>query len=450
MRRPPNLLADKPVAPPATRPVEAPSGPTNYVELYGLAKPPFEGSSGGRGFILFNSHRRAFELVIDHLLRGHGPVLLVGDEGIGKTEMLHAAADMAEEAGSAVIRLFRPPAERLRSADVLQALGGSETAVPKAVREKVMGPPRHTVVIDDFDLLPADCLPHLRGLMEPTEVEEDRPAMVLTISSAGSRRAEVNQLLAWQRNTIRLIPLSPAEVRQYIERSLWVAGGTTRRLIEADAIKLVVAQSAGVPGTINRLMDAVLTTGFVRGDAMITARTVTAAIGPAAIRPRPHSTAREPQRDGVAAWALQIVSVGLFVVGAAVFCYRAFESSPSQPPVAAPAPPVPLPTPAPSAPKPKTDAPAAGPLSPDLIDALMKRGDDSLSLGDVAAARLYFQRAAEGGSGLAAVAVAKTYDPAYALPGSSPDVAKAAMWYRRAVAMGDPTAAGLLQALPAH
>lgn len=80
----------------------------------------------------------------------------------------------------------------------------------------------------------------------------------------------------------------------------------------------------------------------------------------------------------------------------------------------------------------------------------MKRGNDSLALGDVAAARLFFQRAAEGGSAAAAISLGKSYDPAYAPPGSSPDVAKAAMWYRRALALGDPTAVDPLRALPKH
>ena len=56
MRRPSNLMADKPAAQPIAKPA-GPAPPTTYVDLYGLSKPPFDGTAA---YILFNAHRRAF------------------------------------------------------------------------------------------------------------------------------------------------------------------------------------------------------------------------------------------------------------------------------------------------------------------------------------------------------------------------------------------------------
>jgi TPR repeat protein len=93
-------------------------------------------------------------------------------------------------------------------------------------------------------------------------------------------------------------------------------------------------------------------------------------------------------------------------------------------------------------------------LAPDLMAALMKRGEQSLSLGDIAAARLLFKRAADAGNARAAVAMGKTYDPdtlaASPAQGERPDPALAAEWYRKAAALGDPRAAELLQRLAAR
>jgi TPR repeat protein len=81
--------------------------------------------------------------------------------------------------------------------------------------------------------------------------------------------------------------------------------------------------------------------------------------------------------------------------------------------------------------------------------ALMKRGEQSISLGDIAAARLLFKRAAEAGNAQAAVAMGKTYDTdtlaASPAQGEKPDPALAAEWYRKAASLGDPRAADLLQ-----
>ncbi|MFL5257797.1 MAG: hypothetical protein ACJ8AI_33955 [Rhodopila sp.] len=82
------------------------------------------------------------------------------------------------------------------------------------------------------------------------------------------------------------------------------------------------------------------------------------------------------------------------------------------------------------------------------VMALVVRGDVMLSLGDVTAARLLYERAANAGNARAAAAVGKTYDPAFLTvrtgTGPRPDREKALVWYRRAAALGDPDAPELL------
>jgi hypothetical protein len=110
--------------------------------------------------------------------------------------------------------------------------------------------------------------------------------------------------------------------------------------------------------------------------------------------------------------------------------------APEAPPptVAAPGPQSPV-SPAPSV----AAAPTPGP-NPDT-DALLARGDNLLATGDVAAARLFYQRAAEQGNAAAATAVGQTYDPAVLdllrVRGVRGDAQLAAEWYRKAMAAGD-------------
>lgn len=86
-------------------------------------------------------------------------------------------------------------------------------------------------------------------------------------------------------------------------------------------------------------------------------------------------------------------------------------------------------------------AAAPAPTSSLEADALLARGDDLLATGDVAAARLFYQRAAEQGSAPAATAVGQTYDPAVLellrVRGVRGDAQMAAEWYRKAIAAGD-------------
>ena len=225
-----------------------------------------------------------------------------------------------------------------------------------------------------------------------------------------------------------------------MERSLWIAGGTVRRLISPDAMKLLIARSGGIPGTINRLMEAVFNTGFARSDAMIGAKTVKAAMGPMALRPGAST--------GVVERLVQIAAAGWLVVGAAVFLYKALSDH-----VERPSPPVTrpiamgLPPMVSTTPEPPRAAASADPLSAALVSALMKRGDQSLALGDIAAARQLFERAAGAGNAAAATALGKTYDPNFVAPGGKTDAATAVDWYRKAAALGDPRATDLLKRL---
>ena len=91
-------------------------------------------------------------------------------------------------------------------------------------------------------------------------------------------------------------------------------------------------------------------------------------------------------------------------------------------------------------------------LSPALLAALMRRGNAAFAEGDITAARLLFERAA-GTSAVAATAEGKTYDPnvlsQVRARGIQPHRNAAEFWYRRAIEMGDPQAADLLERLRA-
>jgi hypothetical protein len=76
----------------------------------------------------------------------------------------------------------------------------------------------------------------------------------------------------------------------------------------------------------------------------------------------------------------------------------------------------------------------------DRIEGLMAHGQKMIDVGYLAGARAYYRRAAEAGSGAAALAVGATYDPdilaRMGVQGIKPDRAEAAKWYARAAGLG--------------
>jgi hypothetical protein len=90
-------------------------------------------------------------------------------------------------------------------------------------------------------------------------------------------------------------------------------------------------------------------------------------------------------------------------------------------------------------------------LDPSEIASSLRRADDLIASGDLAAARLVLRRAANAGDARAAMTLAGTYDPAIldklGVHGLVPDVAMARVWYEKAKKFGSAEAPQRLELL---
>jgi hypothetical protein len=102
-------------------------------------------------------------------------------------------------------------------------------------------------------------------------------------------------------------------------------------------------------------------------------------------------------------------------------------------------------------PRPVVAVPQRPKLDQDEIGRLIKRGQQLLAAGDIAPARLMLQRAAQGGSAEAALALGGTYDPdvlrEIGVLGFAPNPAMAREWYQKALELGASEASRRLDRL---
>jgi TPR repeat protein len=128
---------------------------------------------------------------------------------------------------------------------------------------------------------------------------------------------------------------------------------------------------------------------------------------------------------------------------------RAVATTPlaATPPAAAPV----AALPPPPAPEPVVPQDAVQRLDPNEIASALKRADDLIASGDLAAARLVLRRAANAGDARAAMTLAGTYDPVIleklGVHGFVPDVAMARAWYEKAQKFGSAEAPRRLELL---
>ena len=103
------------------------------------------------------------------------------------------------------------------------------------------------------------------------------------------------------------------------------------------------------------------------------------------------------------------------------------------------------------APEPMIPADAILRLDPSEIASALRRADDLIASGDLAAARLVLRRAANAGDARAAMTLAGTYDPVIleklGVHGFVPDVAMARAWYEKAKKFGSAEAPRRLELL---
>jgi hypothetical protein len=117
----------------------------------------------------------------------------------------------------------------------------------------------------------------------------------------------------------------------------------------------------------------------------------------------------------------------------------AFTTAPA-PLTAPPLPPKEADNGAPVVPSGMVDSPPGTRVSASEITALLGRGDAFLITGDITSARLFYERAADAGNGVAALRLGATFDPVILLRaggrGITADPAQALSWYRRARELG--------------
>lgn len=84
--------------------------------------------------------------------------------------------------------------------------------------------------------------------------------------------------------------------------------------------------------------------------------------------------------------------------------------------------------------------PASLPMAAEIAE-LLARGDSFVVIGDIASARVFYERAASAGDGRAALRMGTTFDPAFlrraGLPRTFGDPTQARSWYRRAFDLDD-------------
>ncbi|MFP4294672.1 MAG: AAA family ATPase [Halothiobacillaceae bacterium] len=252
-----------------------------HVQRLGLSRNPFPPTPDAESFFRGECVERGYAELLHSVLAGKGFVLVTGEVGTGKTTLLRRLlADLhAQDARVAwVFNVFLQGEELL--ATILKDFGLTPTGSMAADVERLNAflLEQHAaghecvLLLDDAQQLDAASLELVRLLSNL----ETRQAKLLQIVLCGQDELEggladrrLRQLASRIGLHLRLQPLTPAEVTDYVRFRLAHAGAGDRIRLGRGAAQRIYRLTGGNPRRVHQLMDRALYGVLGSGDPVI-------------------------------------------------------------------------------------------------------------------------------------------------------------------------------------
>lgn len=257
-----------------------------YNRYYGLSGNPFDELTDMKLFFSSETHNETLASLTYGIDQRKGFILILGEEGIGKTAVIqHLIRTLNETVKTVYIDQGHTSFEHMLK-DILAKLG-------LTLRKQTKGMMFHelyhfliqclernenvVVIIDDAHKLSLETVEELRL----TSNLETSKSKLLQIVLAG--RPELNAKLSSeiirqikQRIVIRtaLQPISVSETRQYIDHRLSTVGRSSQAIFSPEALTMLCKYGDGNPRKINILCHNALAAGYSRAERVISEKTV--------------------------------------------------------------------------------------------------------------------------------------------------------------------------------
>jgi len=308
-----------------------------YLGFYELKERPFNSTPDPRFLYLTPGHREALAQLVYSVQESRGFLVLTGEIGTGKTTLLHAFIERLNGT-AAVAYVFNS----MLSFDglleyTLEELGapapGSSPAQRLLALRRVLLDRRRAgqstvLVLDEAQNLEVATLERIR-LLSNFETSTEKLLQILLVGQPELReklnRPELRQLQQRVELQCSLPPLSHAQVRDYIQTRLRVAGAHDGDLFSDRAQARIAAYSRGIPRRVNILCDHCLVIGYADQRRRVEVDVVDQAIEALEGGPRrPAHRSPSPARRAHERWVLGAVAAAV-LAGVAVLPVR-FEA----------------------------------------------------------------------------------------------------------------------------
>jgi putative secretion ATPase (PEP-CTERM system associated) len=257
-----------------------------YKEFFGLREKPFDLLPNPDFLYPSKAHKRALTYLSHGIRERAGFILLTGEVGSGKTTLIRNMI-RSELRDSVLAKVFNTRVDSLQllmqiNSDFgLETDGRDKAALLRELNdfliEQYAQRRQAVLIIDEAQNLSAEILEEIR-MLSNLETDRDKLLQIILVGQPQLReilaRPELLQLRQRIQINCNLQPLSPAEVREYIEFRMEKAGNRSALTFDDDAVEAIATYSRGIPRLINILCDYIMIDAFSAEARHIDGKTV--------------------------------------------------------------------------------------------------------------------------------------------------------------------------------
>ena len=257
-----------------------------YKAFFGLHEKPFDLLPNPDFLYPSKAHKRALTYLSHGIRERAGFILLTGEVGSGKTTLIRNMI-RSELRDSVLAKVFNTRVDSLQllmqiNSDFgLETDGRDKAALLRELNdfliEQYAQRRQAVLVIDEAQNLSAEILEEIR-MLSNLETDREKLLQIILVGQPQLRdilaRPELLQLRQRIQINCNLQPLSPAEVREYIEFRMEKAGNRLALTFDDAAVEAIATYSRGIPRLINILCDYVMIDAFSAESRHIDGKTV--------------------------------------------------------------------------------------------------------------------------------------------------------------------------------
>lgn len=245
-----------------------------YTEFFGLREKPFDLLPNPDFLYPSKAHKRALTYLTHGIRERAGFILLTGEVGSGKTTLIRNMI-RSQLRDSVLAKVFNTRVDSLQllmqiNSDFgLETDGRDKAALLRELNdfliEQYAQRRQAVLIIDEAQNLSPEILEEIR-MLSNLETDREKLLQIILVGQPQLRdilaRPELLQLRQRIQINCNLQPLSPVEVRDYIEFRMEKAGNRVALVFDDGAVEAVAAYSRGIPRLINILCDYIMIDAF--------------------------------------------------------------------------------------------------------------------------------------------------------------------------------------------